>query len=457
MENILIKIGAGISGIFLFLASLFSATPADEIAILKNKISRLENQLIETRGQLDEETVLGAYNTAGGKKYFLSGGGIAASDTSITLTSFQVPVANFNFRMADFGDVGYLTIEPGNTTRQEFISFTGITNNSDGTATLTGILRGLSPISPYGASTTLQIAHPGGSVVVLSNPPQLYEELATRGNAETIIGRWTFSATSAPQMNVAASTTGNEFVTYNFLNNGWVDATTTESITGIKRFSVLPESTLNATTSDQLTRKSYVDNVALQGAATATQAQAGISRLSVAADAVADPIVVGTNDTRVDQALNWIYEGEAIWNNEVATNTIAVTANRNLYRVVYYASTTASNRLVMRINGGNSDYVTLQVSGDTAFANLVRGFWSFYLASNSTMSVGDYIINNVAASSTSPFGIAGVASTGAANDERMAHGFTNWNSTSTISTLNFSSDTGAAPLTGRVRVYSFSF
>jgi len=120
-------------------------------------------------------------NAVAGKTYTLYGGGISSSDTSIVLTSFKIPVSDVPYSMGNFGDgvnaKGYLTIEPGSATKQEFISFTGLTQNSDGTATLTGVSRGLAPVYPYTASTTYQKAHPGGSVVVISNPPQLYEAI----------------------------------------------------------------------------------------------------------------------------------------------------------------------------------------------------------------------------------------------------------------------------------------
>jgi len=129
-----------------------------------------------------EPTELGReVNAVGGKTYTLYGGGIDASVTTVTLTSFTIPVSNALYSMAHFGDgvnaKGYLTIEPGSPTKQEFISFTGITQNSDGTATLTGVSRGLAPVYPYSASTTYAKAHLGGSIVVISNPPQLYEAI----------------------------------------------------------------------------------------------------------------------------------------------------------------------------------------------------------------------------------------------------------------------------------------
>ena len=149
-----------------------------------------EQVVVEVPVEVPSQT-FGAFNTVGGTNYFLHGGGIGTTDTSVTLTDFDVPVAGTNLSMSDFGTIGYLTIEPGSATRQEFVSFTGVTQNADDTATLTGVTRGLSPVTPYTASSTLQKAHPGGSIAVLSNPPQLYEQFGTLANDEAITGQWT--------------------------------------------------------------------------------------------------------------------------------------------------------------------------------------------------------------------------------------------------------------------------
>lgn len=185
------------------------------------------------------EPVFGSFLTVGGQNYYLNGGGVGTSDTSITLTDFDTPVSGYDLSMSNFGEIGYVTLEPSSSTRQEFVSFTGITQNSDDTATLTGVTRGLSPVSPYTASTTMQKAHPGGSIVVISNPPQLYSQVTFKENDENINGLWTFNT-------------------------------------------VLPTSNKTATTSSQFATKAYVDNVANAGAATSTELRGGLVELSTA-------------------------------------------------------------------------------------------------------------------------------------------------------------------------------
>lgn len=141
----------------------------------------------------DTEGTFGAnqINFVGGKVYSLSSG-VTAAATTITLTSFDTPVTDTSLTMSDFGTIGYGTIEPSSSARREFISFTGVTQNADGTAQLTGVTRGLQFVSPYTSTTTLQLTHAGGSRFVISNPPQLYNEAAFKGNNETISGSWSF-------------------------------------------------------------------------------------------------------------------------------------------------------------------------------------------------------------------------------------------------------------------------
>jgi len=210
-------------------------------------------QLLKTQNELNEANsnisvlesnqlnLAGAINPVASEVYYLSGAALSSSATSIGLTKFGYTQPNgvySKFSMPNFGDKGCITIQPGNTSgKQEFASFTGLTQNSDGTATLSGVSRGLERYEPFSASTTLQTAHAGGSQVVVSNsPPCFYENYTASTQDETITGQWTFSD--------------------------------------------LPESSLVATTSSQFTNKAYVDATANAGAATSTETNGGIVELA---------------------------------------------------------------------------------------------------------------------------------------------------------------------------------
>ncbi|MFA5772892.1 MAG: hypothetical protein WC974_09205, partial [Thermoplasmata archaeon] len=169
----------------------------------------------------------------GGSTYYIAGSGITSTGTSITLTSLTIPQTGQKILDADLSSTFFITVEPGNTTRQEFASCTTITQNSTGTATLSGCSRGLAPISPYTASTTLGFAHSGGSKVIFSNPPQFYDQATFKANDETITGTWLIGTPTA---------------------------------------------------STQITNKTYVDNVANAGAATSTSSNGGIVEIGTQAE-----------------------------------------------------------------------------------------------------------------------------------------------------------------------------
>lgn len=243
-------------------------------------------------------------NFVGGQAYYLSGSGVAATDTSINLTSFTDPNGT-ELTMSNFGDIGYATLEPG-TSRQEFISFTGVTQDSGSTrATLTGVTRGLKFVSPYTADTALRKAHTGGSILIVSNPPQLYEKLARKGSAETITGVWTFSSTSPAIYDGAftvASTSQQlppaSWVFANFLNKYTnqtmsgvltLSATSTFSNGGLLGYSIDSNSNSLA-----IANKGYVDSVAIAGASDANTTTKGIVEEATVAEVNAGTATGGT-------------------------------------------------------------------------------------------------------------------------------------------------------------------
>ena len=193
------------------------------------------------------------YKPFGGQTYSL-GASIGSSDTSILLSSFKEPVSNVAYTMALLAtDIVYGTIAPG-TSSSEFISFTTITQNADGSCTLGGVTRGLAKKSPFTTSATFKLPHSGQSVFIISNPPQLYEKFVSKENTETITGVKTFSSSPV----VPTGGTG----------------------------------TMAANATD-------IANAVTGASGTATNSVAGTTKLSVAAVSAPNPIAVGDNDNRV--------------------------------------------------------------------------------------------------------------------------------------------------------------
>lgn len=124
--------------------------------------------------------------------YSLAGAGAVAGDTTIILKSFEDIDGNV-LAMSDFGDVGFGTLEPGNGSQEEQISFTGVTQNASGTATLTGVSN-VSFLYPYTETSGLSKAHPGSSIFVISNTSGFYDKLTSKSDDETITGVWTFDS-----------------------------------------------------------------------------------------------------------------------------------------------------------------------------------------------------------------------------------------------------------------------
>lgn len=134
------------------------------------------------------------FNVAGAGTYTLAAS-IGSTDASIILNSFTEPVTGTPYTMALLNtSIVYATIAP-RTTSSEFISFTGITQNADGTATLTGVTRGLAKKYPFTTDTAYKLPHSGQSPFILSDAPQVFEKYVNVDNDFTINGLWTFIQT----------------------------------------------------------------------------------------------------------------------------------------------------------------------------------------------------------------------------------------------------------------------
>lgn len=134
----------------------------------------------------------GSFNPTGAGTYYLQST-ITSSQTTINLSSFTEPGSGTPYTMSFLNSsIEYATLAP-QTAQSEFISFTGITQNSDGTATLTGVTRGLGRTSPYTPSSSYAYPHSGQTRVILSNPPELYRQYASLSNAQTFTGQITFA------------------------------------------------------------------------------------------------------------------------------------------------------------------------------------------------------------------------------------------------------------------------
>lgn len=177
----------------------YTPTPTDQLNDLHTELQQLQAKVSQQDSMPQpapasvSAPVLGAFSPAGGGTYTLRSTS-APTDTTIRLASFREPRSNIPFTISYLGSaINYGTLDP-QTSRSEFISFTGITQYSDGRADLTGVTRGLTR-TPAGssctASTTLASTHAGQSQFILSDSPCLFAEYAVKRNDEVITGSWT--------------------------------------------------------------------------------------------------------------------------------------------------------------------------------------------------------------------------------------------------------------------------
>lgn len=136
-----------------------------------------------------------SFYPTGGGTYTLQSS-ISSSQSTVTLTSFREPGSLTPYTMSYINtNILYGTISPSSG-NSEFISATGITQNANGTATLTGVIRGLARTPGTGgcvASSTLAHAYPGQTQFILSDSPCFWNQYFVKQNNESVSGNITFT------------------------------------------------------------------------------------------------------------------------------------------------------------------------------------------------------------------------------------------------------------------------
>lgn len=125
--------------------------------------------------------------------------GANVGDTSVVFSAMNDIDGN-PLSMSNFGPKGRITLDPGAGTSEEQISFTGLTQNANGTATITGV-KSVLCVSPYTETSGLTKPHSGGATAVVAVTSGLLNELANKGNDETITGTYTFTSTAKAKYN----------------------------------------------------------------------------------------------------------------------------------------------------------------------------------------------------------------------------------------------------------------
>lgn len=308
----------------------------------------------------------GAVTPVGSTQFSLAGAGVNSTQSTVPLASFTTPDGR-PLIMSMFGSIGYGALEPQSTAKLEDVTFTGITQNTNGTAALTGVTRGNDFVSPYAASTTLAHSHAGGATFILTNTPGFYTQFAAVNNAQTIYGAWTYSSTSPPRYDQPGAQAGGSYIatTSEFASVAYVNATgagvnvnATQTVKGIVQLAT-----------------------GLQAASSTATGSTGAS-LALTSSIATDTPNTNTRGTRVlmstiggflnqawlDLTANWTFTG--------AVNIAATTAkNFTLNSVAYVFPTTqatASTSALVNDASGNLSWVPISrlIATTTAITTL---------------------------------------------------------------------------------------
>lgn len=170
---------------------------------------------------------------------------LGASDTTIQVRGLKDSRGNLITAMPSGVALIHVTIEPKSPTNQEIISFTGITDNGNGVVTLTGVTRNLNPVSPFTALTA-DVPHANNSTCVISNNPQIFQDVVMTNESRTVSSVVTFSASPV----VPDAVSANQAVSKSQLDLavlGTVPASST-TVLGAVRVATDPTKTLGTAT-----------------------------------------------------------------------------------------------------------------------------------------------------------------------------------------------------------------
>lgn len=165
--------------------------------------------------------------------------GAAAGDTTITLDDLE-DIYGTDITMGSSTKM-YGRINPDGVS--ESISFTGITTNSDGTKTLTGVKTVLAQY-PYTETSGLALSHSIGSLFRLSNTAGFYNDFANKENAEIIENIWTYNQFPIVSSSTALPDANGEFATKYYVDTVGAGGFTSVNIAtneGLKVFGTSPE------------------------------------------------------------------------------------------------------------------------------------------------------------------------------------------------------------------------
>jgi hypothetical protein len=371
-----------------------------------------------------EANSLGAINFVGSLPTNLSGSGITSSATSIGVTSLTIQQTGQKLSMTDFGDIGYITLEPGSPTKQEFASFTGISQNSNGSAILTGVTRGLSPIYPYTASSTMRYSHGGTSRLIVSNSPPFYNTFANQQNSATVTAPWTFMSWALPGVSNTTTDAQVSAATTTLATVGYVQSV---SFAGGVNSTVGVKGVVQLATAAQAS-----STTALAGGSSGASLVPATNIFSGTPGASLIPVAQSTGKILqgwLDLAARWIFTGPVTI---PATSANPLTINTLTY--TYPSVRGASSTVAIEDGSGNLRYY------DGGQLSTYQAYIQMATSSASCVSIGGCFAPGYIASSTVAGGAFSCDATGASPKKQV--GITIWKY-GTIVAMGSQRNTGA--------------
>lgn len=165
---------------------------------------------------------------------------LSASGTSMIVTPYPKDLDGNKLTMAALGSTPQVTVDPRVLNSEEIIGFTGITDNGDGTATLTGLSRDLASSSLATPGTGKQ--HGSGAVVVLSWNPQDVARLMDLESDQTVTGVKTFSSSPVVPTPTNPTDAANKSFAEGLVIAGGTDASS--SVKGVSKLTISPNKSL---------------------------------------------------------------------------------------------------------------------------------------------------------------------------------------------------------------------
>jgi hypothetical protein len=276
------------------------------------------------------------------QNFSISGSGAVVGDTTLILKIFQT-IDGTPITMSMLGLIAFMTLEPGNGILEEQISFTGVTQNSNGTASLTGVSN-VSFAYPYTKTSGLLKTHAGSTTAILSNTSGFYNQFVAKDDDGTISEVLTFTQPNFPQM----------------------DGTTTPPS--------LPA---------QLVTKAYADSLAIAGAPNASTSTKGIVQIATQAQVDAKTLIGSTSAVLV-QPLNTQRStllSDYVLDTSASPNIIIISPSPAISS--YVAGQTFSFKLA---NTNTSPVVTLNVNS-VGSQNIIIG--------SSSPVIGEMVSGNI--------------------------------------------------------------